>query len=364
MMQKRRRFCFTINNPADQQYATLDEVVERARRDIDKPARDREGRVRFIIGQAEKGEGTGTEHIQGYIELYGPMTGNNLKKNILKCNHAHIEPAKGTAQQNRVYCTKSETALYLENGEKKWAKFGGNPTQQGKKQTGTLDSHEQVILMINNGATIEEVLEDNPVTALKDHDKIVAHYVRNLGTRKTDPKDFKIEILYGPSGCGKSYTAFDKYPRAYNIPAPGSQWWFPDYRGEKICLLNEFKGSGVKPSQLLQLLDIWPWTIQYKGGNMQFHGEHIVFTTTLHPSRWYPGVPPGKKEELKRRFREFGKLITFEPMDTTVAFPAGIKFAEQDMKDFEWEEPETQNFATTAAGVHNQQPWGTTGWEN
>jgi len=86
-----RRICFTINN--------FEEYPPR------RPAN-----CTYMICQQEQGE-RGTPHIQGYLELKNAISINSLKAICDDWRKAHIEPARGTWEQSRDYCTKEDTRI-------------------------------------------------------------------------------------------------------------------------------------------------------------------------------------------------------------------------------------------------------------
>ena len=83
-----RRWCFTLNNPE--------------RDDLVFP-----DNVRYAVWQRESGE-QGTEHLQGYFELAKPQR-LSWCKNVIP--RAHFEIARGTRDQARDYCRKSDTRV-------------------------------------------------------------------------------------------------------------------------------------------------------------------------------------------------------------------------------------------------------------
>lgn len=95
-MSKTNRFCFTLNNYQELHYALFSNGAI-------------EGIKYFIVGK-EVGE-QGTPHLQGYVEF---PNNDKLRISAAKSrleriglpNTIHIEPAKGTAQQNITYCSK------------------------------------------------------------------------------------------------------------------------------------------------------------------------------------------------------------------------------------------------------------------
>lgn len=64
--------------------------------------------VKYCVYQREITPTTGQEHWQGYIVYKSPCRMSKIKT-ILGDNAAHLEIAKGNAQQNHAYCTKQES---------------------------------------------------------------------------------------------------------------------------------------------------------------------------------------------------------------------------------------------------------------
>jgi len=87
-----RRWCFTLNNYGEN--------------DVDKLTREftRVSAVKWVFSK-EVGD-SGTPHLQGYVEFRNAKTLQGVK-NIIS-QRAHVERARGTAEQNYGYCTKSK----------------------------------------------------------------------------------------------------------------------------------------------------------------------------------------------------------------------------------------------------------------
>ena len=90
-----RAFCFTYNNPA----LTKEEFGEKLR----------EYKTKYLVIGRENAPTTGTEHLQGYVYWEGAK---KLLQVTSKFPGVHWETAKGTAEQNRTYCMKTDTEAY------------------------------------------------------------------------------------------------------------------------------------------------------------------------------------------------------------------------------------------------------------
>jgi len=101
-MPGHRSYCFTINNPS------FNAVYSLLQQDF-----------KYMIIGFEKAPKTGTPHIQGWIQFYGPKTDMTVRAMIPL---AHIEVSKGTPQQNIQYCSKDGV----------WFEYGDKPTEGGK----------------------------------------------------------------------------------------------------------------------------------------------------------------------------------------------------------------------------------------
>ena len=64
----------------------------------------------YMVFQEEQAPDTGRKHIQGYVQL---VTQKRMKalKTLMNSDSAHLSIAKGTAKQNKVYCTKEDTRV-------------------------------------------------------------------------------------------------------------------------------------------------------------------------------------------------------------------------------------------------------------
>lgn len=90
-----RRWCITINNYTDIIYDTITQYVLKKNIDV------------YIIGK-EEGKENNTPHLQIYFETKNPITFSSIKKIFPT---AHIEKAKGTREDNFIYCSKEKNFI-------------------------------------------------------------------------------------------------------------------------------------------------------------------------------------------------------------------------------------------------------------
>jgi hypothetical protein len=103
-----RNVCFTIFTPEWDHAVLSSEFIVRA------------------VVQKEKCPETNREHFQGFMCLKTPSRLGRVKE-LLNCESAHVEKAKGSPTQAWEYCTKEETRI-----DGPW-KYGQIPEGRGKR---------------------------------------------------------------------------------------------------------------------------------------------------------------------------------------------------------------------------------------
>lgn len=86
-MSETRGWCFTLNNYTEDQFKYLLEI-----------------KSKYLIVGREIAPETGTPHLQGYIYFSSSKSFKNAKR--LFPDRVHLEAAKGTPEQNKIYCSK------------------------------------------------------------------------------------------------------------------------------------------------------------------------------------------------------------------------------------------------------------------
>lgn len=275
---KARGWCFTINNPGSAQ---------------EPQAWEEDGKgIKFCIWSLEKGETDGTPHLQGYVLFDNPTTLGQVK---LLHARAHWEPRKGTHEQARDYCTKSNT--HVEGP----FQFGTEP-RPGKRTD--LDSLKEAI---DAGSTESDLWEIN-FSAMVKFNRGIREYKRI----KTGNRTWKTEVtvLWGPTGTGKTMSAQESLPRAFwKRPDSGANSWWDGYDGHEDVIIDEFYGW-IRWDLLLRLLDRYPLLVDTKGGAVSFVARRIIITSNAHPSDWFHY--DGKKQyaTLHRRLDRIGHVHT------------------------------------------------------
>lgn len=272
-MARFRSCCFTLNNYTEADLTHLSQLT------------DKDG-ITYIVFQRERGA-NGTPHVQGYINSANSRSLASWR--TLISGRAHIERARGTAQENQAYCSKDEgrepgTTVHT------W----GRIPEQGKRND--LDA---VGALIKGGATEREVFESDPSSYIK----FSAGIKRALGLIQ-GKRSWKTRVFwfYGPTGTGKSREAYDRFPEAYT--KPGATKWWDGYDGQSDVIVDDYRRDFCTFAELLRLLDRYPLTVEYKGGYTAFLARNIVITTPYCPRRTWEGRCDEDIAQLERRIEE------------------------------------------------------------
>lgn len=252
-------------------------------------------RCKYCVWQLERAPDTGRLHFQGFLQWEHARSLQCTKRNM-GLQSVHLEIARGSAKQNRDYCTKEESRV-----EGPWEH--GELPEQGKRN----DLHDFVSMVREQKKVPETVL-------LEEHASIVAKYPRFVERVQRcygDKRNWETEVyvLVGPTGTGKTRSVFDRYPAGDIFVYPG-RGWFDGYRGQPIVLFDDYYGeqdgeNKVEWGMLLKLLDRYPMEVPVKGGYSNWIPRRVYFTSNIPYIQWYPRVSQTQFAALERRITKY-----------------------------------------------------------
>lgn len=260
---------------------------------------------RYIIFSCETAPTTGTPHLQGYFYLENAAKFDQIKKRIPQT--VAIFKANGSPEQNKRYCTKELNAETHERGEL---------PVNGRR---------------NDLAACRAMVRESGLWGIVDNFNCQGIRVaEKFLTYRETTRHWKpyVQWFWGPSGSGKTSEANrifpledpdgDTKPIRYDKPK-NSKWW-DRYDGQPNVIIDDIRPSFIPFLSLIDLLDQYPCTIEYKGGHRQFLARHIIITSVEHPSTMYR-TPGEDMHQLLRRIdeiREFTRSKTVDTPDTQV----------------------------------------------
>jgi len=272
-MQRSRGWCITLNNPTPRDYENLQKLASASR---------------YLVCQLEHAPTTGTPHYQGYVYFDNARTFQSLVRRLPR---AHLTIARGTARENRAYCTKAAeegqppNELVLETGD---IPSPGNNTRV---------TVENVRDMLREGATYADLTNADSVTvsALRLAQEWLKY---NMPERDFKPT---VRWYYGPTGSGKTRHAMSwlrSEGTVFTVETPGKFW--DGYDGQNGVLFDDFRSTRCEFAHLLRLLDRYPMRVEVKGGSRQLNSRHMAITAPCHPRDIYPGLGEDVAQLLRR----------------------------------------------------------------
>lgn len=241
-----RSYIFVVNNPTDGDESQVACLLENSK---------------YGIFGREIAPTSGTPHLQGYVVFNNARSFESVRTSFP--DGTHIEPAKGSSDQNITYCSKSGNCQ----------EFGTRPL--GSAAGGALEKERWKMARL---AATEGRLSDIP-------DDIFIRYYAGI---RSIAKDFAIappdldcttgEWIWGPSGIGKSRFCRDTYPGSY-IKLK-SKWW-DGYQGEETIILDDVDVEDGK--WLGYFLKIWmdhyAFRAEIKGGSLFIRPRLFIVTS-------------------------------------------------------------------------------------
>lgn len=254
-------------------------------------------RARYLVAGHEVAPTTGMHHIQGYVEFPEPVRFARIKKVL--GDGVHCTASRGSAKDNRDYCTK-EDAHFLEMGA---------PAAQGARSD-ILALRDEV----RAGASDKDLFDNDCVCEpaikyIRSVDRMRLAY--GIGTAQPTRDAIRVELWYGPTGTGKSRAARELFPNAY---WKNQSMWWPGYAGQEQVVWDEFSGCCCTPTELNLILDRYPHTVQFKGGDVALRATTIILISNYPPSSWWGEKTRFDLPALARRFtcvvlfRKFGEI--------------------------------------------------------
>ncbi len=250
----KRYFCFTINNPGD---------------DDDKQLRNlcADDNITYLCyGREGKDK---TAHYQGYLEFAKPQRFSWLKRRLKR---AHLESRKGSRTQARDYCFK-EDAQPFEYGSWK-------PDRQGQR-------NDLIVVqrLLTDPANSHESIADEHFEAYCKYNKFFTKYKQ----WKTVKRNWETQVLvyWGPSGTGKTRKAFE-HENVCQIDYNPKSNFFED-PGDADVLIFDDVHNPVKlfgRRLFLRITDRYPMKVNIKGGHAEWKPRTIIFTTNDNPEHW------------------------------------------------------------------------------
>lgn len=288
-----RGWCFTLH--------ATDEAVGR---DQYQPPQEHKDIV-YMVWQEEQAPETKIVHLQGYIN-FGDKKPRMawVKQHIFPDSpHVHLEKAKGTAQQNRTYCTK-EGRL-----DGPW-EYGKLPSQ-GKRSdldrlAAAIREAKGDLRLVPDEFDGKLIQYGRGARALAELQHARAELKGEVDTRK----DLQVKIFWGAAGTGKTTAARTEHKDTYILAEYGKdKVWFDGYMGQATLIMDEFDPDLMSIQTFNRICDIHPYNAPVKGGFVRARWTTVVICSNIDPARWYSNHDDRLRNAFRRRITKVVKFL-------------------------------------------------------
>jgi len=268
-MAQSRGWCFTLNNPSQE--------------DVDSLLNRDKHKYQYLVYQQEVGAECKTPHLQGLLYFYKKCRLERVKKIVPR---AHLEAMRGTPDQAIAYCKKDDTRA--PNTEP--VEIGEAPEMGARSDLKKLmdevkeGNHDKLALAEKYGPTYLRIYKGVDHLIQMQKESRPPPFVR----RQKPP----CMVFFGPTGVGKTWNVEE-----YAISQQLSLWqlnneqlrkgWFTGYCGHEVVSFEEFRGQTMQPYELMAYLDNKTGLVPIKGGQVKFEPKQIFITTDTHPINWF-----------------------------------------------------------------------------
>lgn len=221
--------------------------------------------VTFLAWGCETAPTTGKKHNQVYA--YGEkMTVSKWSKLFGK---SHVEPMKGTFQQNEAYCSK----------ESELQKLGEEPMGTGKRRD--LQDIQTVMDTLPAGACVmDAAIDADSFKVCVQYKRGLEDYLSNKRRRvvRGDQSAPDVYFISGPPGSGKTRYVRFLEPDVYDVV---SMQWKDGYNLHEAVLYDNLEPKDItERAKFLKEIDRYDIQVPIKGGFTTWKPKRIYITST------------------------------------------------------------------------------------
>ena len=291
-----RSFHLVINNPADSGFTQnkIAEILES---------------FKSLVYYCMADEQGSTYHTHIYAKFKSTVRFSTMKNSFPT---AHIDPAQGTAQDNRAYILKEGK---WENDEKHGTTLEGTFREYGDitkivDRQGARTDIDVMYQLINEGWSDAQILEAFP-NAMLVLDKIQrARTVLLTDKMRETFRKLEVTYIFGKTATGKTRFVMESngYSQVYKIT--NYQHPFDAYQSQDVMLFDEFH-SQLKIQDMLNYLDGYPLELPARYSNKTACFTKVFIVSNIPLEEQYKNVQEEKPEVWQAFLRRISQVCYF-----------------------------------------------------
>lgn len=232
----------------------------------------------YMVWQRETTK-TGRIHVHVYLRFKSRKRYSTVKT-FLGRNDAHCEPARGTEQQCKDYCTKDESRVQA--GEE----HGTFVPTEGKQ--GARSDLDDIAEECKKGTPLAEIAASHPGDFIRYHSGISALHLQ-IAPPPPAVREVSLTVFWGDTGLGKTHRVLTMYPEIYLVK-PGRDPWGM-YRGQSSIFFDEFDPDLWKIQDMNRFLDKWRCMLDSRYQDRYAAWTKVFIASNLHPISWWQSEP-------------------------------------------------------------------------
>lgn len=304
MQKKSRKYQLTINNPIE--HGFTHEVIKRNISTFKN--------IEYWCMCDEVGK-NGTAHTHVYLYSPNAITFIALQRRFLG---VHIEPAKGSHQENRDYICKEGKwrcdSKHETNLPDTFEESGILPPEHMKRETVS----EEILNMVESGASNADILHRYPGAMNRLRNIEEARQTLLEEKYRNEWRELHVTYLWGKTGVGKTRSVMDKYGYANVFRVTNYAHPFDGYRGHDIILFDEFRSS-LLITDMLKYMDGYPVNLPCRYADKVACFKIIYIISNIPLEKQYPNVQIDEPETYAAFVRRIHSI--FELSDDLSELP-------------------------------------------
>lgn len=284
---KYRDWCYTLNNPTNEEIAHL-KTVE----------------ARYHIFGKERGD-SGTPHLQGYVSFLNRIVFTSAKRRLCPggSRRIHIEVKRGTHKEASDYCCKEDQVPFIS---------GTLPMTNADKGEMMKETWRKLINQAKAGKW-DDIIEENPYHYIRYHSAL--HKInKEFMPRPDDLLEINNYWLWGPTGSGKSHRA-RVMARLFDATVDGkfytkniNKWWCNIMIDDFVIVIDDWELSHHVLGHHLKIWgDKYYFGAEVKGGMRNIRPLMIIVTSNYSIDRVWE-EDPEMRNAIKRRYKSVNIL--------------------------------------------------------
>lgn len=230
--------------------------------------------ITYACYQRETAPSTGKLHWQGYIELKKRKRLSTVIKLVsekLGWKKFHLDVARGTPQENKDYCSKTESSV-----PGTFQEFGTPMVISQGKRSDIVEATDK----LKSGSSVADIILSNPKLLIYHKHLTTFH---SMITKPVHRPNLSVYYYWGPPGVGKSRHVYQMAPEAYRPLVAAPNIWFEGYTGEDTIIIDDIDFRLFPREFILNLLDIYPLRVPQKGSSTPAKFTTIYITSNINP---------------------------------------------------------------------------------